>query len=685
MAFVDRSGTVIHEDLQAASWAERAVAHVARLAPDTHLYGLGAKALPTDRRGQRLVMWNQDPQVYPPGEDPLYLNIPVVLVCCADQSHGLFYDNPRLAIFDLGKQDSERLAYSAEGDTLQYYFLYGPQPQAVVELYTRLTGRMKMPPLWALGYHQSRWSYFPATRVLEVARAFRSMQIPCDTIHLDIHYMDGYRCFTWDPQRFPDPQGLLDALHADGFRAVVLIDCGIKADPHYAVCAKGLERGFFCQYPDGRVAGGPVWPGESYFPDFSSPEVRAWWGDLHKPLLDAGVDGIWNDMNEPTVQGPGPDTLAGCVRHDAEGVGADHSELHNVYGLLMARATAEGLQRLRSAARPFVITRSGWAGVQRHATSWTGDNQSTWDHLRLTVPMVLGLGLSGLSFVGPDIGGFAGDCDAELLVRWMQMGAFLPLFRNHSAWGTRDQEPWAFGEPYLSHNRAAIELRYRLLPYLYTAVWQSTQTGVPIARPLFFEACNEPTAHTIDDQFLCGDTLLVAPIVQAGADSRQVYLPKGRWYDYWTDRSYEGPLRLSVAAPLHRIPPFVRGGSVLPTWPLMQHTGQAPPDRLILHVYPGQNESWLYQDDGHSLAHEAGAFRLTGFDCNAATPTGAAITCHGQGDFASPTRGWEWHIHGLSQRPEAVCANGQALPAQYDAERQLLTFKTAPEPDLRWS
>jgi alpha-glucosidase len=682
VSFLDSLGRVLHQDAEGIALGRGRVAHFVALPPDTHLFGLGEKATPLDRRGQRLVLWNQDPQIYSPGEDPLYLSIPFLMTLRDGIACGLFYDNTYRAAVDLGHQSAHRLTYASNGGPLRYYFIYGPEPDKVMEYYTQLTGHMAMPPLWALGYHQSRWSYYPEERVREIAHLFRQHHIPCDTIHLDIHYMDGYRCFTWDRSRFPDPQGLLSDLHRDGFHTVVLIDCGIKAAPGYAVCAEGLAKGYFGRYPDGKVAGGPVWPGESYFPDFSHPEVRDWWGGLHRSLLEAGVDGIWNDMNEPTVQAPAPDTLAGCVRHDADGRGATHREMHNLYGMLMARATMEGLQRLRPSERPFVITRSGWAGVQRYATSWTGDNQSTWEHLRITVPMVLGLGLSGLAFTGPDIGGFGGDADGELLVRWTQLAAFLPLFRNHSALNTRSQEPWAFGEPFLSHCRSAIELRYRLLPYVYTAVWQSSGTGMPIARPLFFLTPDDADAIAAQDEFMMGDSILVAPVGEPGAITREVYLPEGNWVDYWSDREWVGPADLTVDAPLDRIPVFVRAGSVIPMWPSVQHTSDGAPGNLILHAYPGRARSWLYQDDGHSRECEAGINRIVHIDADFSAAGSGTITTEGRGPFVPAASCWQWHIHGLSRQPDGVRVNGLNHPCNFDDGCHMLTLDTGPEPKI---
>ncbi len=675
LSFYDLSGQLIHADRAGLAWQGKRVARFAALAAEEHLYGLGERAFPLDLRGRSYTLWNVDPQDFAPQRDPLYLSIPFCIGLRAGRGYGLLYDNTYRARLDLGQAHPDEMAYVAEEGEASYYFIFGPAPATILQRYTALTGRMALPPLWALGYQQSRWSYYPEARVREIAQLLREHHIPCDVIYLDIHYMDGYRSFTWDRQRFPDPARMLAGLHAQGFKVVAAVDPHIKADPHYAVCADGLERGMFCTFPDGGVAGGPVWPGESYFPDFTSPRVRQWWGEQFDPLLQDGIDGFWNDMNEPTVIGPQGDTLPGCVRHDWEGQGTDHREAHNVYGLLTVRATAEGLQCLCPDRRPFVLTRSGWAGVQRYAANWTGDNLSTWEHLRLTTPMVLNLGLSGLAFTGADVSGFDGDADGELTVRWTQLGVFQPFFRNHSSIWSHDQEPWAFGEPYLSLSRAAIELRYRLLPYLYTTTWQCTQTGTPIARPLLWAHPDDARTCTLDDQFLCGDALLVAPIGRPGQTSREVYLPAGEWFDFWTDERHAGPGTITAAAPLERIPVYVRAGTVLPTWPLLQHTSERPVDRLILHVYPGDGESWLYEDDGQSMAYQSGEYRTMRFSCRSTGENGVTVTCDAQGPYRPPYSRWEWHVHGLPSRPTELLVDGHALPEwSWDEANHLLRF-----------
>ncbi|MBN1642258.1 MAG: DUF4968 domain-containing protein [Anaerolineae bacterium] len=688
IAFLDPGGAAVCSDAAGAGW-ERNGERVfcwKEMPAHEHIYGLGQKTVPLDKRGRTFEMWNYDPQVYDPGDDPIYTNIPFYVGLVDGRAYGLFYDNTARARFDFGLHTPGIARFEAECGELRYYYFYGPALGDVLDRYTQLTGRMAMPPLWALGYHQMRWSYTPDARVREVAQGFRARAIPCDAIHLDIDYMDGYRCFTWDPEGFPDPGQLVADLHADGFRVVAMIDPGIKADRTYAVCREGLKRGAFCTYPDGSLYSGPVWAGESYFADYTSPAVRAWWGACYQDMVELGVDGFLNDMNEPTVFGHAGDTFPSAVRHDWEGQGADHRLAHNVYGMLMARATAEGLRALRPQERPFLIARSLWAGAQRYSAHWLGDNRSDWASLGNVLPLALNMGLSGIAFTGPDTGGFSGSPDGELLIRWNQMSAFLPLFRNHTAKHTSDQEPWAFGESCERISRQAIALRYHMLPYLYTACWQAAQRGLPIARPLALAFQDDPHAAAIDDTFMCGDALLVAPVTERGATSRRLYIPRGRWIDWWTGRHTAGPQITRLDAPIHRIPLLVRAGSAIPAWPAMQHTGERPVDVLILHLFPGTATSWLYEDDGHSTAFQTGACRVTRLDCtlergNAGAAAQLRVARSTEGRYQPAYDRVRVHVHGLGAAPEALHVDDAPLSpaeAQYDADTRTYTFETRP-------
>jgi alpha-glucosidase len=672
LTFLDAQGQPLSEAADGLGFQGQGAFYTGRLAEGEAIYGLGEKAFALNLRGRALEMWNTDPQCYSPGKDPIHLCIPMFVGLRDGRAYGFFFDNPGRARFDLGQARPERLRYEVESGDLCAYFFAGPTIPAVLERYTQLTGRMALLPRWMLGYHQSRWSYYPEQKVRDLAAEFRRRRIPCDAIHLDIHYMDGYRIFTWDHDRFPDPPRLLADLHQQGLRIICIIDPGVKVDPGYAVHDEGQAHGAFCKLPEGKLFRGAVWPGACYFPDFTAPDVRAWWGGLYRPLLEAGVAGFWNDMNEPAVFGG---EMPRYVCHSYEGQEATHGEIHNVYGLQMARASAEGLRRLCPGERVPLISRSGYAGLQRYALAWTGDNQSTWAQLRLGVSMCLNLGLSGVALCGPDVGGFAGDCDGELLARWMQVGALTPFFRNHSALGTVQQEPWAFGEPYESICRRWIGFRYELLPYIYTAAWQAAQSGLPMMRSLALAFSGDRRTYSVDDQFLLGDTLLAAPVGRPGQTSRRVYLPGGPWYDFWTGERQSG--EVTADAPLERMPLYVRAGSVLPMGPVMQHSGEWPPESLRLHVYPGSGESWLYEDDGHSLAYRSGEFRLTHFVCQD-TGEGLIVSREAEGPFDPGYSRFEVSIHGLDAAPRQVLVDGLPVEASFDAEMRTIRLAIGP-------
>jgi len=624
-------------------------------------YGLGSKPFSLNLAGRRYELFNTDPAGYDRGRDPINMSIPFVLTLLRGGALGLFFDTSYRAWVDLGSEQPEALSYQAVNGELRIYIFTG-EPTAVLERYTELTGRMSMPPLWALGLHQSRWSYYPARRVRRIARQFRKRRLPCDVIHLDIHYMRGYRCFTWHPRRFRKPRRLTQMLHERGFKVLAMIDPGIKVDPGYHVYKEGLARGAFIKYPDGTPYRGPVWPGYCHFPDFTDPRVRSWWGDLYSPLIEDGVDAFWNDMNEIALITAKPASVPDVVQHSYEGRGASHDRVHNVYGMQMARASVEGLARLRPERRPFILTRSGWAGIQRYAAHWTGDNGSTWDHLRLSISMVLNLGLSGVAFTGPDTGGFAGTPTPELFARWMQLGALTPFFRVHTIIGSPNQEPWSFGREVEAISRRYLELRYRLLPYIYTTVWQASIHGTPIMRPLSLMYPTDTRTHSLEDEYLFGDSLLVAPILDEGAISRQVYLPEGSWYDFWSRQQYHGPAAIQVEAPLEVLPLFVRAGAVLPLWPVQQYVGEKTIEELELQAYWGQGEhhSMLYEDDGVSTDYQKPVnHRRSRFTLRGASPsTGSLLHILEDGEY-QPSYQQVWvHLIGLDQRPKIRDVSG---------------------------
>lgn len=576
-----------------------------------YFYGLGDKSCDLNLRGRRFELWGSDTYAYGPETDPLYKNIPFYLSLCRGRSYGIFFDNTFRTKFDFGCETPNVTSFRAEGGEMNYYFIYGDTPLDVVRRYTRLTGLPDMPPLWALGYHQCKWSYYPEAMVRAIAREFRERSIPCDALYLDIDYMDGYRCFTWDAERFPDPARMVSDLEREGFKTVAIIDPGLKIDPNYPVWAEGMGKGYFCRRQDGNLMKGSVWPGLCHFPDFTRPKVRHWWADQFRGLIgEVGVHGIWNDMNEPAVFEEG--TFPDDVRHDYDGHPCSHRKAHNIYGMQMIRATNEGLKRFGKGRRPFSITRSAYAGTQRFACGWTGDNVASWEHLNMANTQCQRLATSGMSFIGSDVGGFIETPSPELYLRWVQLAVFHPFFRTHSSGDHGEQEPWSFGEETTAWVRSAIELRYRLLPAIYTAFRQYVRDGTPMLRSLPLVDHQNPDAYWRSAEFFFGDHLYVVPILSEGENGRFLYLPRGDWFSYHDDTKPKAVATdIWMDCPVDRIPVFVPGGAVVPHWPLQQHVGEIPHPEPELRVWwkDGEETSEWYEDDGDGDAWKQGIFR----------------------------------------------------------------------------
>ena len=607
-------------------------------------FGLGDKTCGTNLAGKKFQHWCTDSYAFDRKMDPLYRAIPFYYSLHQGIAYGIFLDNTFRTHFDFDTLETGTTRFWAEGGELNYYFLYGPTPVEVSRAYARLTGLPALPPLWALGYHQSRWSYYPDTEVLAVAEEFRSREIPCDALYLDIDYMDSYRCFTWDAERFPDPKRLVDDLRTRGFETVVMIDPGIKEDPGYFVYQEGLAKNMFVRTADGDVAKAPVWPGFCAYPDFTHPEVRAWWGELYRELYQGvGVSGFWNDMNEPAVFHVNHKTLPSSVLHHYDGYPCSHRKAHNVYGQQMARASWDGMRQLQTERRPFLLTRASYSGGQRYAAIWTGDNVADWENLQIANIQCQRLSISGFSFCGADIGGFTGCTDGELFVRWLQLAVFHPLMRTHSKGShssgdtisTTDaeeaadqpltgippatsavaalpfqQEPWSYGEKWTVLAKKAIELRYALLPCLYTAMWRNTQDGQPVIQHLAFADPQDPKLWEQERDFLFGEHLLISPVIQARIHRQGVYLPKGQWYYFWTGQPASGEMFVNIMP--DQIPFFVREGAVLPVYPIRQWVGERPVEELTLYVYykNGLEVSHLYEDAGEGYAYQNGEFSL---------------------------------------------------------------------------
>lgn len=632
------TGQLLREELPPQRRGD-AWSHAVRLRPEENIYGLGERAAalnlrspnitarkpsddklenPTQHSTQHLTqhptqtyrMWNYDAAgMYAPGSDPMYIGIPLYLSLHQQGSYLVFYENSFESTFKL---DEQTITADFTGGALRYYIAVG-SPAQVLERYTELTGRSPLPPLWALGYHQSRWGYRTEEAVRETAQQFRDLDLPLSAIHLDIDVQVGYRAFTLDPNRFPRLGKFTQELASQGIQFITILNPGIKYSRKSKLFLEGRMLEAFCKLPDGNLAVAPVWCGWSVFPDFTDPQVRQWWSRQYEFLLDLGVAGFWHDMNEPAAFiAWGDRSLPKVTLHKLEGRGGDHREAHNVYGLLQARAAFESLCQYRPQQRPFIVSRSGWAGLQRYAWTWTGDIECTWDCLYQTIATVIGLGLSGIPYSGPDIGGFQGNPSAELYVRWFQMATFLPFYRSHCSNNVEYRAPWTYGEPYLSILRGFLKLRYQLMPYFYTLAWEATQKGYPLVRPLFWYHTDDSSFWGVDDAFYLGESLLVYPVLEDRGRSRQVLLPAGVWYSFWDDRTYTGTTQVELSAPLEQIPLLVKAGTVLPM--TRDHL-------LILHLYPPAEdaaedvgEGFVYSDAGDGYGEwRLDRFRLVRF------------------------------------------------------------------------
>lgn len=621
-----------------------------RLAPDEALFGLGETSGPMNKRGLVREFWNQDvlghASAIHPGLRALYTSIPFALSLRAGRAAGLFWDQPARQVWDLGQKEANRWVMRGEAPEIDLYLMRGPEVASVVRAFTDLTGHMPLPPMWGLGYHQCRYSYATARRVQEIARLFRRKRIPCDALYLDIDHMDGYRVFTFG-KAFPRPAALCARMARKGFRVVAIVDPGVKDDPGFAVLRRGKQLGAFVKRVDGKTDYvGKVWPGAARFPDFLNRRVREWWAREQARWQHTGVSGVWNDMNEPAdFAGPGKTLPLDC-RHDSDFGPLRHAPGHNVYGMQMARASRTGALLARPDERPFVITRAAYAGIQRYGLVWTGDNSSCWEHLQDAVQMLLNLGISGVPYCGADVGGFLDNATPELFLRWLQMAVFTPFLRNHSNTGTKDQEPWAFGKSVEGVAREYIELRYRLLPYLYCLLAEARAKGTPLMRPLYWMAQLDAVARGIEDAFLLGSGLLVAPVTRPGVVARSVYLPAGTWFDFWTGQRTRGSRHMVADAPLERIPIYARAGTLLPLGPVQQYTGEVRSGTVELHVWPGEGILDWYEDDGKSQAYASGVFyrrRIT----MRPRGRGMEIVFHApEGSYAPLTRVWRVVVHG---------------------------------------
>lgn len=631
----------------------------------TNLYGTGEASGPLERTGKRIFTWNTDAWSYSPGTTSLYQSHPWVLALLpSGEAIGVLADTTKRCEIDLRNESTIKFVAASSYPVITF----GPfaSPNDVLVSLSHAIGTVFMPPKWALGYQQCRWSYMSDKRVLEVAKTFRDKDIPCDVIWMDIDYMDGFRCFTFDSECFPDPKSLVKDLHSIGIKAIWMLDPGIKFEKSYFVYDSGSETGVWVQSADGKPFIGEVWPGPCVFPDFTQSKVRSWWANLVKDFVSNGVDGIWNDMNEPAVFKVVTKTMPEKNVHlgDPEFGGRQiHSHYHNVYGMLMARSTHEGMKLASENKRPFVLTRAGFIGSQRYAATWTGDNLSTWEHLHMSISMVLQLSLSGQPLSGPDIGGFAGNATPRLFARWMGIGALFPFSRGHSEMDTIDHEPWSFGAECEEVCRLALKRRYRLLPHIYTLFYLAHVTGSPVASPTFFTDPTNSSLRKAEDSFMLGPLLIYTSTkADQGIHQIQPQLPKGIWLNFDFDDSHPDLPSL-----------YLQGGSIIPLGHPHQHSGAAnSTDDVTLLVAldeQGKAKGVLFEDDGDGYEFTKGGYLLTRYEAELQSSVVTVKISKTDGSWKRPKR--RLHIQ--------LLLGGYAMIDAWGTDGEALQIKIPPD------
>ncbi len=609
ISFKDLDGNIINEDFQPSFKDEEGNVYISKVNDCLAYYGLGEKGGDLNKKGCYTENFNTDDPETDDDSITYYKTIPFYVALKEEATYGIFFDNSFRSYFDMGKEMGDRIFFGAIGGQIQYYFIPGENIKEVVKNYTALTGRMEMPPLWSLGYQQCRFSYFSQEEVRELVKTFEEKDIPLDVVYLDIDYMDGFRVMTFKTPNFDDAAGLISDLKEKGIRTITIIDPGVKVDEEYDVFKRGKEGNHFTKKLDGEMFIGAVWPGDSAFPDFSNKDCREWWkSELKKFISEHGMDGIWNDMNEPCVFNNDHKTMLETCLHNSDNGVIEHKEFHNRYGFEMSRCSKEAQEELHPNERGFSMTRATYAGGQRYSSVWTGDNMSLWSQMRMSISMNANLGISGFSFVGNDVSGFGLDSSEELFIRWMEMGPFIPIFRNHSNMYTRRQEPWAFGPRAEKIAKKSIELRYELLPYIYDLYYISHKEGLPIFRPMIMEYEKDMNLLNMIEQFMLGENMIVAPVLYEGERSKTVYLPKGSWFNYFTMEKLQGGKWYKLPCELDEILVFVKEGAIIPTYNKKFRNVKERPNNILLKVFGENAKGFHYNDDGHSMEYLEGKY-----------------------------------------------------------------------------
>ena len=609
ISFRDLEGNIINEDFQPSFKDEKGNVYISKVNDCLAYYGLGEKGEDLNKKGCYTENFNTDDPETDDDSVTYYKTIPFYVALKEEATYGIFFDNSFRSYFDMGKEMGDRIFFGAIGGQIQYYFIPGENIKEVVKNYTALTGRMEMPPLWSLGYQQCRFSYFSQEEVRELVKTFEEKDIPLDVVYLDIDYMDGFRVMTFKTPNFDDAAGLISDLKEKGIRTITIIDPGVKVDEEYRVFKRGKEGNHFTKKLDGEMFIGAVWPGDSAFPDFSNKDCREWWkSELKKFISEHGMDGIWNDMNEPCVFNNDHKTMLETCLHNSDNGVIEHKEFHNRYGFEMSRCSKEAQEELHPNERGFSMTRATYAGGQRYSSVWTGDNMSLWSQMRMSISMNANLGISGFSFVGNDVSGFGLDSSEELFIRWMEMGPFIPIFRNHSNMYTRRQEPWAFGPRAEKIAKKSIELRYELIPYIYDLYYISHKEGLPIFRPMIMEYEKDMNLLNMREQFMLGENMIVAPVLYEGERSKTVYLPKGSWFNYFTMEKLQGGKWYKLPCELDEILVFVKEGAIIPTYNKKFRNVKERPNNILLKVFGENAKGFHYNDDGHTMEYLEGKY-----------------------------------------------------------------------------
>lgn len=621
-----------------------------KMSKEDVVYGLGETLGALNKRGKIYRFYNTDDPEHTPDKMSLYGSHPFMILD-GKNTFGLFIDYPSEIIFDIGFTDKDILQITVPSKDFDLYIFDSDEKLSIIKEYFNLTGKPYIPPKWAFGFQQSRWSYFSEEEVRNVAKKFRETGIPCDVIYTDIDYMDSYKVFTINKDKFPNYEGMVKDLKEMGIKVIPIIDPGVKIEKDYSMYEEGKEKGFFCVDENGNDFVAAVWPGPTHFPNFLNSEVRRWWGKKYKLFTDMGIKGFWNDMNEPSIfyTPKGLDNLIELLKSlekNKENAGIEvflaretllniannpedyrsffhklddgslinHDMVHNLYGFNMTKATADELKELCPNERYLLLSRSSYPGLHRMASIWMGDNKSWWEHMIVNIRMLQSLNMMGFFYTGADVGGFGADSSAELVIRWMELGAFTPFYRNHSALNTRPQEPWQFDEESLNIMRDIVRLRYAFLPYTYSEYMNSVKESVPFVKPLSF-VFEGDRVKDIEDQYMYGESLMVAPVYEQNKKGRYLHLPEVKWLN-WTASKYEErnmkvyePGDYYIEADLNEIPLFIKENSLILLSEPMNYVGEKEITELTVIGLVSDHAVYnYYDDDGTTYNFTKGEF-----------------------------------------------------------------------------